>query len=110
MRLGLTTGQLLILALMSGNAQAWQGPPYAGYWPNAWPGQGQTRGPGFSPSGVHRWSYGGRDWKMRGYMTEWGDMRVVIEYHGNINNNFYGNQNWSHGYGGYWRPPFYGWR
>lgn len=108
----LSTSLALLLLTVAGHAQAWGGTPYGGYWPNAWPGQ-YTQ-PGGYRDGVHRWGYGGPDWNMRGYMTEWGDMHVVIEYHGNINNNFFGGNDWHPGYNAYRRPPpafnGYGWR
>lgn len=106
MRRILSISALCLSLLVTGHAQAWWGTPYGGYWPNAWPGQGVQ--PGYYNNGIHRWNYGGPDWQMRGYMTEWGDMNVVIEYRGNMNNAFGGYP----GYGPYPQPfnPYYGWR
>lgn len=112
------TSLLSLLLVVAGNAQAWWGTPYGGYWPNAWPGQnvwpGQYGQPGFNPGGVHRWGYGGPGWNMRGYMTDRGDMHFVIEYRGNVNRDFFGGHGGYPGYGAYRQPPpaFYGsgWR
>jgi hypothetical protein len=34
----------------------------------------------------------------------------VIEYRGNMNNDFFGGNAWYPGYGTYRQPPYYGWR
>lgn len=110
MKSSLSTCLLFVLLVAAGNAQALWGTPYGTYWPNAWPGQNVR--PGFYPNDVRHWGYSGPDWSMRGYMTKWGDMNVVIEYHGNVNNDFFGGGRWYPGYGAYRQPPYYGygWR
>lgn len=116
MKQSLSTGLLVLLLIVTGSAQAWWETPYNGYWPNAWPGQNMWPGPygqpSFGPYGPPNQAYGGPDWNMRGYVTEQGDMHVVIEYHGNVNNDFFGGHGGYPGYGTYPRPPYngYGWR
>lgn len=96
--------------MAAGNAQAWWGTPYAGYWPNAWPAQNQNMRRGYYPNTFQHQGYGGSGWNMRGYMNKWGDMNVVIEYRGNVNNDFFGGRGGFPGYGAYRQPPYYGWR
>jgi hypothetical protein len=84
----------------------WQVPyaqPYTGYWPNAWPALG---GGGYAPAygGYGPYNYPGSDWRVKGYMTERGDVRFIMEYRGNIYNDMFG------GYPGYNRPYYGGWR
>ncbi|NNF95990.1 MAG: hypothetical protein HKM94_03570 [Halobacteria archaeon] len=101
---------LFLLLVVAGNAHAWWGTPYNGYWPNAWPSQNVQRG--YYPYGVQPQGYGGPGWNMRGYITQRGDMNVVIEYRGNINQDFFGGRGRYPGYGAYQRSPYYGygWR
>lgn len=101
---------LFLLLVATSHAQAWWGTPYNGYWPNAWPSQNEQRG--YYPYSVQPWGYNGPDWKMRGYITDSGDMHVEFKYRGNINNDFFGGYGGYPGYGSYRQPPYYGygWR
>ena len=90
---------LILLLLMSANqAVAWWNTPYGyvpnhrGYWPNAWPAYGQT------PYNYNGSGYNNSGWNVRGTMTESGDTHFIMEYRGNIYDDFYG-----HGY----RQPYY---
>jgi len=90
---------LLVLLLITTNqATAWWSTPYgytptySGYWPNAWPAYGQT------PYGYNGSGYNNPGWNVRGSMTASGDTHFIMEYHGNIYDEFYGQ--------GY-RQPYY---
>ena len=117
MKLVLSTSALVSLLLLAANAHAWQQTPYSSpygtSWPNAWPQQQQNMRPNMYPNNFRPQAYGNKGWKMRGYMTQQGDVNVVIEYQGNINNGFrgaYGGGFRQPGYGAYPQSPYYGWR
>jgi len=84
----------LILLLVSTNqAMAWWNGPYgympnrSGYWPNAWPAYVQQP-----------YRNNNLGWNVRGTMTASGDTHFIMEYHGNIYDDFYGQ--------GYRRPYY----
>ena len=116
MKRALSTSLLFLLLTIAGSAQAWREMPYNGNWPNVWPGQnvrpGQYIQPGYFPNGARNQGYGGSGWNMRGYMTSRGDVNVVIEYRGNINQDFFGGRGPYSSYGTYPQSPYYGygWR
>ena len=110
MKRALSTGVFFFLLMAAGSAQAWWGgTPYNGYWPHAWPSPTIQRG--YSPYAVQPYGHAGNGWNMRGYMTQQGDVNFVMEYRGNINQDFFGGGYGGYpGYGTYQQSPYYGWR
>jgi len=81
---------LLLLMLSANQAAAWWNVPYGsayqrgGYWPNAWPAYAQ---PSYNMM-PYQQNNGG--WNVRGTMNPSGDMHFIMEYHGNVYDDFYG--------------------
>jgi len=104
---------LLILFLLSANhAMAWWNTPYnyapqrGSYWPSVWPAYIQPQRH-FSPYANY-----GTGWNVKGSMSESGNIYFVMEYRGNIYDDFYGRNYRQPFYNGYQMNPNYwrGWR
>jgi len=94
----------LLLLAVTNQAGAWFNGPYGyspytgGYWPNAWPNYGRPMG------NIAPYNFNSSDWNVRGSMNENGDAHFIIEYHGNIYDQFYGrgySQPYYNGFPGY---------
>jgi len=96
----------LLLLAMANQAQAWWNNPYAyspsrmSYWPSVWPAYVQ---PQFN-NGRHGYNKSG--WHVKGTMNRYGDTHFIMEYHGNINDMWRGN---NYGYPAY-QNYMNGWR